>query len=140
MQQAGIESAVASVAAQAAPARWRPPRLWQVLVQVARVVLAPVGRLRVTGDVPPALRDGPVLFVVNHIGPFDPIAITAACGAAGLAPRLMATGGASTSRAAASRWGSVTVACLPRVQGRCRRAAGLRRATCAATASGPGRA
>jgi 1-acyl-sn-glycerol-3-phosphate acyltransferase len=73
--------------------RWRAPRLWRVLLAVARFVVLPIARLRVTGSVPQELRTGPVIFVVNHIGPFDPIAMTAACGVAGLAPRLMATGG-----------------------------------------------
>jgi len=73
--------------------RWRAPRTWRFLLFVARVVVMPVSRLRVTGQVPAPLRDGPVIFAVNHIGPFDPIAITAACRVARLAPRLMATGG-----------------------------------------------
>ncbi|WP_432995435.1 lysophospholipid acyltransferase family protein [Dactylosporangium sp. CA-233914] len=67
--------------------------MWRVLLALARVVVMPVARLRVTGGLPPQLRDGPVMLAVNHIGPFDPVAITAACRAAGLAPRLMATGG-----------------------------------------------
>ncbi|WP_426514717.1 lysophospholipid acyltransferase family protein [Dactylosporangium sp. McL0621] len=74
-------------------ARWRAPRIWLVLLAVARAVVFPVARLRVTGGLPPQLRDGPVILAVNHIGPFDPVAVTAACRVAGLAPRLMATGG-----------------------------------------------
>ncbi|MGI5241357.1 lysophospholipid acyltransferase family protein [Dactylosporangium sp. CA-139066] len=73
--------------------RWRVPRTWRVLLAVARGVVFPVARLRVTGDVPAQLRGGPVILAVNHIGPFDPIAITAACRVIRLAPRLMATGG-----------------------------------------------
>ncbi|WP_433090108.1 lysophospholipid acyltransferase family protein [Dactylosporangium sp. CA-052675] len=72
---------------------WRVPWLWRVLLVLARTVVAPVARLRVTGGLPAGLRGGPVILAVNHIGPFDPVAITAACGAAGIAPRLMATGG-----------------------------------------------
>ncbi|MFC4042965.1 lysophospholipid acyltransferase family protein [Dactylosporangium siamense] len=72
---------------------WRAPRTWRFLLFLARVVVLPVARLKVTGDVPAALRDGPVIFAANHIGPFDPVAITAACRVARLAPRLMATGG-----------------------------------------------
>jgi 1-acyl-sn-glycerol-3-phosphate acyltransferase len=64
-----------------------------LLLVVARVVVMPVARLRVTGEVPAVLRDGPVIFAVNHIGPFDPVAVSAACRVARLAPRLMATGG-----------------------------------------------
>ncbi|WP_433224005.1 lysophospholipid acyltransferase family protein [Dactylosporangium sp. CS-047395] len=72
---------------------WRVPRTWRFLLVLARVVVAPVARLRVTGGLPAELRGGPVILAVNHIGPFDPVAVTAACQAAGLAPRLMATGG-----------------------------------------------
>ncbi|HTJ34337.1 MAG TPA: lysophospholipid acyltransferase family protein [Dactylosporangium sp.] len=67
--------------------------MWRVLLGVARLVIMPVARLRVTGDVPADLRSGPIILAVNHIGPFDPIAITAACRVIRLAPRLMATGG-----------------------------------------------
>ncbi|WP_327001384.1 1-acyl-sn-glycerol-3-phosphate acyltransferase [Dactylosporangium sp. NBC_01737] len=72
---------------------WRAPGTWRFLLVLARAVVMPVARLRVTGDVPQALRDGPVIFAANHIGPFDPVAISAACRVARLAPRLMATGG-----------------------------------------------
>jgi 1-acyl-sn-glycerol-3-phosphate acyltransferase len=72
---------------------WRVPRTWRVLMGVARVVVLPVARLKVTGDVPARLRGGPVILAVNHIGPFDPVAVTAACRVVRLAPRLMATGG-----------------------------------------------
>jgi 1-acyl-sn-glycerol-3-phosphate acyltransferase len=60
---------------------------------VARVVVWPVCRLRVTGDLPAGLRAGPAILAVNHIGPFDPVALTAALRVKRLAPRLMATGG-----------------------------------------------
>lgn len=59
----------------------------------ARLLAGAVCRLRVTGDVPAAVRAGPLIMAVNHIGPFDPVAITAACRVRRLAPRLMATGG-----------------------------------------------
>jgi 1-acyl-sn-glycerol-3-phosphate acyltransferase len=72
---------------------WRVPRTWRVLLGIARLVVLPVARLRVSGGLPAELRAGPVILAVNHIGPFDPVAMTAACRAAGLAPRLMATGG-----------------------------------------------
>ncbi|GAA0739321.1 1-acyl-sn-glycerol-3-phosphate acyltransferase [Dactylosporangium roseum] len=72
---------------------WRVPRVWRVLLFLARLVVVPIARLRVTGDVPAELRAGPVIFAVNHIGPFDPIAVTAACRVMRVAPRLMATGG-----------------------------------------------
>ncbi|WP_432843986.1 lysophospholipid acyltransferase family protein [Dactylosporangium sp. CA-092794] len=73
--------------------RWQVPRTWRVLLAAARCVVVPVARLRVSGEVPSALREGPVIFAVNHVGPFDPVAVTAACRVARLAPRLMATGG-----------------------------------------------
>ena len=97
-QGAGGASSQAPVAGRA-PAgsaggvRWRVPWTWRVLLFLARIVVMPVARLRVTGDVPAVVRDGPVIFAANHVGPFDPIAVTAACRVVRLAPRLMATGG-----------------------------------------------
>ena len=44
---------------------------------LARVAVAVVGRLRVTGDVPAALRGTPVLVASNHIGNFDPVVLVA---------------------------------------------------------------
>ncbi|SDY95784.1 1-acyl-sn-glycerol-3-phosphate acyltransferases [Micromonospora pattaloongensis] len=76
-----------------APTPWQPPRLWLFLQLVARVVVALLARLRVTGDVPDDLRRGPLILAANHISPFDPIVLTAACRARGIAPRIMATGG-----------------------------------------------
>ena len=86
-------AATAAATTGAGGGRWRVPRTWRVLLALARAVVAPVARLRVTGTIPEALRAGPIIFAVNHVGPFDPVAVTAACGVAGLAPRLMATGG-----------------------------------------------
>jgi 1-acyl-sn-glycerol-3-phosphate acyltransferase len=60
---------------------------------MARVLLAGPARLRVTGDVEPALRSGPLILAANHISPVDPVVLTAATRARGLAPRIMATGG-----------------------------------------------
>ena len=53
----------------------------------------PVARLRVTGDVPEHLRNGPLILAANHISPFDPVVLAAACRVRRLAPRIMATGG-----------------------------------------------
>jgi 1-acyl-sn-glycerol-3-phosphate acyltransferase len=75
------------------PTRWRPPRLWRVLQLIARLVVGVTARLRVTGDVPDALRDGPLILAANHLNPFDPIVLAAACRTRGVAPRIMATGG-----------------------------------------------
>ncbi|MET7400931.1 lysophospholipid acyltransferase family protein [Dactylosporangium sp. NPDC005572] len=63
------------------------------MLMLARIVVGAVARLRVSGEVPAGVRAGAVMFAANHIGPFDPVVITAACGKARLAPRLMATGG-----------------------------------------------
>jgi 1-acyl-sn-glycerol-3-phosphate acyltransferase len=60
---------------------------------VARVVVALVCRLRVTGDVSGRLRGGPLILAVNHIGTFDPIVVMAACRTRRLTPRIMASGG-----------------------------------------------
>jgi 1-acyl-sn-glycerol-3-phosphate acyltransferase len=83
---------MAEIGGAADPA-WRAPRVWRVLMLVARIVVAVVGRLRVTGDLPPELRGTPVLMASNHIGNFDPIVLVAAMRARRIAPRLMATAG-----------------------------------------------
>jgi 1-acyl-sn-glycerol-3-phosphate acyltransferase len=75
------------------PKPWTPPLTWRILLAVARVLVLPMCRLRVTGELSPDLRTGPTILAANHIGPFDPVAITAACRVMGIAPRLMATGG-----------------------------------------------
>ncbi|MFI1991961.1 lysophospholipid acyltransferase family protein [Actinoplanes sp. NPDC020271] len=72
---------------------WRPPLLWRLLLALSRVVIAPLCRLRVRGSVPEALRRGPVILAANHISPFDPLVMVAACHKAGIAPRIMITGG-----------------------------------------------
>ncbi|TDB74671.1 1-acyl-sn-glycerol-3-phosphate acyltransferase [Micromonospora sp. KC721] len=72
---------------------WRPPLLWRAAQALAHAAVALLGRLEVTGDVPAHLRRGPLILAANHIGPFDPIVLAAACRALGVAPRFMATGG-----------------------------------------------
>jgi 1-acyl-sn-glycerol-3-phosphate acyltransferase len=72
---------------------WRAPLIWRGMQVTARVITAMVGRLRVTGDVPEDLRQGPLILAPNHIGTFDPIALTAACLVRRIHPRIMATGG-----------------------------------------------
>jgi 1-acyl-sn-glycerol-3-phosphate acyltransferase len=72
---------------------WQAPRLWRTLLALARAVVLPFARIRVVGDIPALARTGPAILAVNHISPFDPIAMTAAAGKAGLTPRFMATGG-----------------------------------------------
>jgi 1-acyl-sn-glycerol-3-phosphate acyltransferase len=73
--------------------RWRRPGLWLFFQLLARAALAPFARLRVTGDVPPALRGGALILAANHISPADPAVLAAASRRIGLAPRFMATGG-----------------------------------------------
>ncbi|MEQ4303409.1 lysophospholipid acyltransferase family protein [Plantactinospora sp. B6F1] len=72
---------------------WRAPRFWLFLQVLARGVVGLLARLRVTGDVPDELRHGPLILAANHINPFDPVVLTAACRVRRIAPRIMATGG-----------------------------------------------
>lgn len=72
---------------------WRAPLLWRFLLALSRVVIAPLCRLRVVGSVPEELRRGPVILAANHVSPFDPLVMVAACHKAGIAPRIMITGG-----------------------------------------------
>jgi 1-acyl-sn-glycerol-3-phosphate acyltransferase len=72
---------------------WRVPWVWRLLLFISPAVVAPICRLRVSGAVPAALRDGPLILAANHVSPVDPLVMTAACRKAGLAPRFMATGG-----------------------------------------------
>jgi 1-acyl-sn-glycerol-3-phosphate acyltransferase len=72
---------------------WQAPRIWRFLLAVSPLVVAPLCRLRVSGEIPEALRRGPVVLAANHVSPFDPAVLIAACHRAGLTPRIMATGG-----------------------------------------------
>ncbi|MER7417079.1 lysophospholipid acyltransferase family protein [Micromonospora peucetia] len=72
---------------------WQPPLIWRAAQLFARLVVALVARLEVSGDVPDALRRGPLILAANHISPFDPVVLAAACHTRGVAPRIMATGG-----------------------------------------------
>ena len=73
--------------------RWQPPRVWRFALWLADVLVSTYVRFRVTGDVAPELRRGPLILAGNHISTFDPVAVTAACHRRRLAPRMMATGG-----------------------------------------------
>lgn len=75
------------------PTVWRPPLFWRAAQLLARAIVGALGRLEVTGDVPVELRRGPLILAANHISPFDPVVLAAACRARGVAPRIMATGG-----------------------------------------------
>jgi 1-acyl-sn-glycerol-3-phosphate acyltransferase len=72
---------------------WRAPPFWLFLQVLARGVVGLLARLRVTGDVPDGLRRGPLILAANHISPFEPVVLAAACQVRGVAPRIMATGG-----------------------------------------------
>jgi len=72
---------------------WQPPLIWRGAQLLARAVVALVARLEVTGDVPAHLRRGPLVLAANHISPFDPVALVAACQVRGISPRVMATAG-----------------------------------------------
>jgi 1-acyl-sn-glycerol-3-phosphate acyltransferase len=72
---------------------WRVPWVWRVLLFIAPAVVFPICRLRVSGELPPGLRAGPLILAANHVSPVDPIVMTAACRKARIAPRFMATGG-----------------------------------------------
>ncbi|XVV17442.1 lysophospholipid acyltransferase family protein [Actinoplanes sp. CA-131856] len=71
----------------------RTPLMWRFMLLLARLVVLPLCRLRVHGTVPAELRGHPLILAANHVSPFDPIVMTAACHKAGIAPRIMATGG-----------------------------------------------
>jgi 1-acyl-sn-glycerol-3-phosphate acyltransferase len=72
---------------------WQPPALWRAAQLLARLIVGALARLEVSGDVPAHLRRGPLVLAANHISPFDPVVLAAACRARGVAPRIMATGG-----------------------------------------------
>src|SRR5690606_1742479 len=78
--------------------RWRPPLAWRAARVSGRVVGVAVARMRVSGDVPDALRGGPLILAANHLSPFDPIALAAACRTRRIAPRFLATGGLFRAR------------------------------------------
>ncbi|WP_406080212.1 lysophospholipid acyltransferase family protein [Micromonospora sp. NBC_00858] len=72
---------------------WRPPLIWRAAQLLARALVGLLARLEVTGDVAAHLRRGPLVLAANHISPFDPVVMAAACQTRGIAPRIMATAG-----------------------------------------------
>ncbi|RLP98214.1 1-acyl-sn-glycerol-3-phosphate acyltransferase [Micromonospora sp. CV4] len=72
---------------------WQPPLIWRAAQLLARALVGLLARLEVTGEVPAHLRRGPLVLAANHISPFDPVVMAAACQARGIAPRIMATAG-----------------------------------------------
>ena len=71
--------------------------MWRFMLALSRLVVLPLCRLRVSGEFPAELRGHAVILAANHVSPFDPIVMTAACHKAGIAPRIMATGGLFTA-------------------------------------------
>ncbi len=66
-----------------------PPLVWRFGMALGRGITRLLSKLEVSGDARYETSHGLIL-AVNHIGNFDPIAITAACSLRGLAPRFMA--------------------------------------------------
>ncbi len=67
--------------------------MWRALLRASRGVVPLLCRLRVSGEVPAGLRQGPLILAANHVSPVDPLMLMAACSRAGIAPRFMATAG-----------------------------------------------
>jgi 1-acyl-sn-glycerol-3-phosphate acyltransferase len=67
--------------------------MWRFMLLLGRILVWPLCRLEVSGNVPAAMRGRPLILAANHVSPFDPIVMTAACHKIGIAPRIMATGG-----------------------------------------------
>lgn len=67
--------------------------VWRACTFVDRGFVRLVGRIEVTGSIPPDLRNQPGLIAANHIGMFDPFVLTAALREAGVNPRFLLTGG-----------------------------------------------
>jgi 1-acyl-sn-glycerol-3-phosphate acyltransferase len=63
------------------------------MTAVDRGLVGLVGKLEITGTIPPELRDKPLLIAANHIGMFDPFVLTAALREVGVNPRFLLTGG-----------------------------------------------
>jgi 1-acyl-sn-glycerol-3-phosphate acyltransferase len=72
---------------------WRVPLAWRLMMLLARIVVFPLCRLRVSGQIPPHLRGRALILAANHVSPFDPIVMSAACHKIGIGPRILATGG-----------------------------------------------
>lgn len=79
--------------------RWPSPKpemispAWEVMTLIDRGLIRLVGKLEVTGTIPPELRNKPLLIAANHIGVADAFVLTAALREAGVNPRFLLTGG-----------------------------------------------
>ncbi|MPZ81458.1 MAG: 1-acyl-sn-glycerol-3-phosphate acyltransferase [Actinophytocola sp.] len=67
--------------------------VWRAMTLVDRGFVRLVGKLEITGEIPPSLRNRPGLIAANHIGMFDPFVLTAALRKSGVNPRFLLTGG-----------------------------------------------
>lgn len=65
--------------------------VWPTAMQVSRVLVRMLGRFEVTGTVPGGEKA--LIVASNHISPFDPIVLTAACRIRGLNPAFLAHDG-----------------------------------------------
>jgi len=83
----------AAMKPEAKKPQWQAPLLWRAVQRFARIIIPIFCRIRITGDVPAELKRGPLILAGNHIANCDPMIMTAATARAGLAPRMMATGG-----------------------------------------------
>lgn len=86
----GVCHALRMVALQGKP---RPPAIWRTMSTLDTGLVHLVGRLRVSGAIPPGLRGKPLLMAANHIGVFDAFVLIAACVHIGIAPRFLLAGG-----------------------------------------------
>jgi 1-acyl-sn-glycerol-3-phosphate acyltransferase len=77
------------LAIAAAPHWW----FWRFMLRCFGWLPSVFGRIRVTGSIPPELRDGPLLLAVNHIGDFDTFVIGVALHRAGVQPRFLVKNG-----------------------------------------------
>ena len=75
------------------PRPQKASRLWRAATLLDSGIVRLVGRIEITGAIPPELREQPVLITANHIGVFDPFVIMAALRKAGVNPRFLLAGG-----------------------------------------------
>lgn len=71
---------------------------WAALLHYGAPLASLPGRVMVTGRVDPALLDGPLIVVANHIGDYEPIVLAPALYRVGIRPRFMATRGLMTAK------------------------------------------
>jgi 1-acyl-sn-glycerol-3-phosphate acyltransferase len=77
------------LAIAAAPHWW----VWTFMLRWFGWLPSVFGRIQLSGDIPPELRDGPLLLAVNHIGDFDAFVIGVALHRAGVQPRFLVKSG-----------------------------------------------